>query len=239
MNNNKRILVFSATYNEIENIRELISGIQKNLPNTSILIIDDNSPDKTQEVIKELKKRNNNLFLIEREKKLGLDSAHKAAYTYAIENNFDYLITMDADLSHDPKELPEFVKKLENFSFVIGSRYINGGKCLMKGSRLIMSKLGNLIIKIVSGIKSSEFTTSFRGFSIKKLKNFNLNNVNTKGYSFFMGTLFELDKSNIEIKEIPITFYDRKKGVSKIPKIEIFRTLKNLLFLTFNKKFSR
>ena len=239
MSNNIRILVFSATYNEIENIRELISGIQKNLPNTSILIIDDNSPDKTQEVIKELKKRNNNLFLIEREKKLGLDSAHKAAYTYAIENNFDYLITMDADLSHDPKELPEFVKKLENFSFVIGSRYINGGKCLMKGSRLIMSKLGNLIIKIVSGIKSNEFTTSFRGFSIKKLKNFNLNNVDTKGYSFFMGTLFELDKNNIEIKEIPITFYDRKKGVSKIPKIEIFRTLKNLLFLTFNKKFSR
>ena len=239
MNNNKRILVFSATYNEIENVRELISGIQKNLPNTSILIIDDNSPDKTQEVIKELKKKNNNLFLIEREKKLGLDTAHKAAYTYAIENNFDYLITMDADLSHDPKELPEFVKKLENFYFVIGSRYINGGKCLMKGSRLIMSKLGNQIIKIVSGIKSSEFTTSFRGFSIKKLKNFNLNNVKSRGYSFMMGTLFELDKNNIEIKEIPITFYDRKKGISKIPKVEIFRTLKNLLFLTFNKKFSK
>ena len=237
MNNNKRILVFSATYNEIENIRELISGIQKNLPNTSILIIDDNSPDKTQEVIKELKKKNNNLFLIEREKKLGLDSAHKTAFTYAIENNFDYLITMDADLSHDPKELPEFVKKLENFSFVIGSRYINGGKCLMKGSRLIMSKLGNQIIKILSGIKSNEFTTSYRGFDIKKLKNFDLNNVKTKGYSFFMGTLFELEKNNIEIKEIPITFYDRRKGVSKIPRVEIFRTLKNLFFLALIKRF--
>ena len=237
MSNNKRILVFSATYNEIENIRELISGIQKNLPDTSILIIDDNSPDKTQEVIKELKKKNKNLFLIERVKKLGLDSAHKAAFTYAIENNFDYLITMDADLSHDPKELPEFVKNLKNFSFVIGSRYINGGKCLMKGSRLVMSKLGNQIIKIVSGIKSNEFTTSYRGFDIKKLKNFDLNNVKTKGYSFFMGTLFELEKNNIEIKEIPITFYDRKKGVSKIPRAEIFRTLKNLFFLTLIKRF--
>ena len=236
MSNNKRILVFSATYNEIENIRELINGIQKYLPNTSILIIDDNSPDKTQEVIKELKKKNESLFLIEREKKLGLDSAHKTAFSYAIENNFDYLITMDADLSHDPKELPEFVKKLENFSFVIGSRYINGGKCLMKGSRLIMSKLGNLIIKIVSGIKSSEFTTSFRGFSIKKLKNFNLNNVKSRGYSFMMGTLFELEKNHLEIKEIPITFYDREKGVSKIPRVEIFRTLKNLFFLTLNKR---
>ncbi len=237
MSNNKRILVFSATYNEIENIRELISGIQKNLPNTSILIIDDNSPDKTQEVIKELKKKNNNLFLIEREKKLGLDSAHKTAFTYAIENNFDYLITMDADLSHDPKELPEFINNLRNFPFVIGSRYINGGKCLMKGFRLKISKFGNKIIKTVSGIKSNEFTTSYRGFDLKNLKNFNLNNVKTKGYSFFMGTMFELEKNNIEIKEIPITFYDRKKGFSKIPRAEILRTLKNLFFLTFIKRF--
>ena len=237
MSNNKRILVFSATYNEIENIRKLISGIQKNLPNTSILIIDDNSPDRTQEVIKELKKKNNNLFLIEREKKLGLDSAHKTAFTYAIENNFDYLITMDADLSHDPKELPIFINNLRNFPFVIGSRYINGGKCLMKGFRLKMSKFGNKIIKTVSGIKSNEFTTSYRGFDLKNLKNFNLNNVKTKGYSFFMGTMFELEKNNIEIKEIPITFYDRKKGSSKIPRAEIFRTLKNLFFLTFIKRF--
>ena len=239
MSFNKRILVFSATYNEIENIRELINGIQKNLPNSSILIIDDNSPDKTQEVINELKKKNESLFLIKREKKLGLDTAHREAFKYAIENNFDYLITMDADLSHDPKELPEFVKNLKDFPFVIGSRYVRGGKCLMTGFRLVMSKFGNQIIKTVSGIKSSEFTTSFRGFDVKNLNNFNLMNVKTKGYSFFMGTLFELEKDNIGIKEIPITFYDRKKGISKIPKVEIFRTLKNLFLLTLNKRFSK
>ncbi len=237
MSNDKRILVFSATYNEIENIRELINGIQKNLPDTSILIIDDNSPDKTQEVIRELKKKNENLYLIEREKKLGLDTAHKTAFSYAIKNNYDYLITMDADLSHDPRELPEFIKNLKNFSFVIGSRYISGGKCLMRGFRLILSKFGNQIIRVVSGIKSNEFTTSYRGFDIKNLKNFDLNNVKTKGYSFMMGTMFELEKNNIEIKEIPITFYDRKRGFSKIPKIEIFRTFKNLIFLTLKKRF--
>ena len=239
MSNNKRILVFAPTYNEIENIKELINGILKYLPNASILIIDDNSPDNTQKVIKELKKKNESLFLIEREKKLGLDSAHKAAFNYAIENSFDYLITMDADLSHDPKELPEFIKNLRDFPFVIGSRYVNEGKCLMKGFRLIMSKVGNQIIKTVSGIKSNEFTTSYRGFDIKNLRNFNLVNVKTKGYSFFMGTLFELDKNNIKIKEIPITFYDRKKGVSKIPKVEIFRTFKNLFLLAFYKRFIR
>ena len=237
MNYDKRILVFSATYNEIENIKELISGIQKNLPNSSILIIDDNSPDKTQEVIHKLKKNNSSLFLIERENKLGLDTAHKAAFRYAVENNFDYLITMDADLSHDPRELPKFVKNLNNFPFVMGSRYASGGKCSMTGSRLIMSKFGNKLIKILSGIKSNEFTTSYRGFNVKKLGNFDLNNVKSKGYSFFMGTLFELEKNNIEIKEIPITFNDRKKGFSKIPRVEIFRTLKNLFFLTLYKRF--
>ena len=236
MNTSKRILVFSATYNEIENIKDLISGIQENLPSASILIIDDNSPDKTQEIVKVLKKNNKNLFLIEREKKLGLDTAHKDAFVYAIKNNFDYLITMDADLSHDPKELPVFIKNLKDFPFVIGSRYIKGGKCLMEGSRLIMSKLGNKIIKIVSGIESNEFTNAYRGFNIKNLKNFKLTNVKSKGYSFMMGTLFELEKNHLEIKEIPITFYDREKGVSKIPRVEIFRTLKNLFFLTLNKR---
>ena len=107
----------------------------------------------------------------------------------------------------------------------------------MKGSRLVMSKFGNKLIKIASGIKSNEFTTSYRGFDIKNLKKFDLDNVKTKGYSFFMGTLFELEKNNIEIKEIPITFNDRKKGVSKIPRVEILRTLKNLFFLTLYKRF--
>ena len=231
----KRILVFTASYNEKENIKKLILGIKYYLPEASILIIDDNSPDQTKEIIKELKKNISQLELIIREKKLGLDSAHKQAYDYAIKYHYNYLITMDADLSHDPKELNNFVKNLENFPFVIGSRYILGGKCLMKGSRLIMSKIGNKVIKFFSGINCNEFTTSYRGFNIRKLENFHLNNVKESGYSFFMGTLFEINKKNFAIKEIPITFADRKKGVSKIPKLEIFRTLVNLIVFIFKK----
>ena len=231
----KRILVFTASYNEKENIKKLILGIKYYLPEASILIIDDNSPDQTKEIIKELKKNISQLELIIREKKLGLDSAHKQAYDYAIKYHYNYLITMDADLSHDPKELNNFVKNLENFPFVTGSRYILGGKCLMKGSRLIMSKIGNKVIKFFSGINCNEFTTSYRGFNIRKLENFHLNNVKESGYSFFMGTLFEINKKNFAIKEIPITFADRKKGVSKIPKLEIFRTLINLIVFIFKK----
>ena len=237
MVSNKRILVFTASYNEKENIKKLILKIKECLPEASVLIIDDNSPDQTKEIIKELQKNISQLELIVREKKLGLDSAHRQAYEYAVKHQYNYLITMDADLSHDPTELNNFIKNMENFPFVIGSRYVLGGKCLMKGSRLVMSKIGNKVIKFFSGINCNEFTTSYRGFNINKLENFHLNDVSESGYSFFMGTLFEINKRKFAIKEIPITFADRTKGVSKIPRLEIFRTLKNLIVYIFKKKF--
>ena len=165
-----------------------------------------------------------------------MDTAHKEAYEYAISNNYDYLITMDADLSHDPNEIKNFINYLSDFPFVIGSRYIKGGKCLMSGKRFLMSKFGNKLIKKVLQINSNEFTTSYRGFNLSKLKNFHLNKVSNKGYSFFMGTLFEIDKLGYKIKEIPIIFQDRQKGLSKIPKIEILRTIKNLFILFLKKK---
>ena len=236
MNNEKKILVFTATYNEKENIEKLITEIRKNLPMATIFIVDDNSPDGTTEIIKNIQKQIKNIDLLVRDKKSGLDSAHKLAYEYSIKYEFDYLITMDADFSHDPAVLPIIVKELQFNPFVLGSRYIKDGRCLMKGSRLVMSFIGNKLIKIVSGIKSNEFTTSYRGFNLKQLKSFHMKNVNYKGYSFFMGTIFELYNNNISIKEIPIIFQDRSKGISKIPKFEIFRTLKNL-GIFFLKKF--
>ncbi len=237
MQNKKKILIFTATYNERENIEIFINSILSNYPFVDMLIIDDNSSDKTFEKIQELQKKYKNLFLIIRQLKLGLDTAHKKAYDYAIQNNYDFLITMDADLSHDPKEIKNFIFNLEEFPFVIGSRYIEGGKCLMKGRRLIFSKYGNKIIKFFLNINSNEYTTSYRGFNLNLLSNFNLNLVRNKGYSFFMGTLFEIATRGFQIKEIPITFKDRDKGISKIPRVEIFRTLKNLFFLFLKKKF--
>tara|TARA_A100001011_G_C13996311_1_gene709442 strand:- start:55 stop:762 length:708 start_codon:yes stop_codon:yes gene_type:complete len=231
----KEILIFTACYNEAENIEKLIRSIKKCLPSSSILIIDDNSPDKTQQKITKLKKEIKQINLIVREKKMGLDTAHKLAYEFAVKQKFNYLITMDADLSHDPNELMNFIQNLEKSSFVIGSRYIKGGKCLMKGSRLLMSKLGNLVIKFFSKIECNEFTTSYRGFNINKLKGFHLDHVKESGYSFFMGTVFEINKRNFNIKEIPITFADREKGISKIPKLEILRTLINLLIYILKK----
>ena len=231
MSYQKKTLVFTATYNEAENIYELISLIKTQPSNPHVLIIDDNSPDGTSDKVVKSQSKFKDIFLIKRNKKLGLDTAHKEAYNFAIKNNYDYFITMDADFSHDPNEIKNFVKNLEHFPFVIGSRYMEGGKCLMKRRRLFMSKYGNQMIRFFLKIDCTEYTSSFRGFNLKALNDFSLDIVKTKGYSFFMGTIFEINKKKFKIKQIPITFKDRSKGYSKIPKLEIFRTLFNLIKL--------
>lgn len=230
-----KTLIFTATYNEKENIQILIERIINLKIDTDILVIDDNSPDQTGKLLKDLQKTMPNLKVIIREKKLGLDTAHKIAFKYSKENNYQKLITLDADLSHDPIEIPKIIDLLDTNSFVIGSRYMDGGKCEMSFLRLILSIIGNKIIKYSLKIKSNEFTTSFRGFNLIKLTNFNLDMVNSKGYSFFMETIFILNKLGYNIYEIPIQFKNRTQGKSKIAKLEVLRTLKNLLIICFKK----
>jgi dolichol-phosphate mannosyltransferase len=230
-----KILIFSATFNESENIRDLLNSIDKLNLELDILIIDDNSPDKTSEVIKEYAAERTNIKLIIRNGKEGLDTAHKFAFKYSIENNYEYLITLDADLSHDPNEIPIFIKELEDNDFVIGSRYIKGGGVSMKGMRLFLSYFGNKFIKFILNINCNEFTTSYRGFNLRRFKSFNLDNVSSKGYSFFMETIYLIHKEGILIKEIPIYFKNRIIGQSKIPRIEVPRTFINLFKLKFFK----
>ena len=227
-------LIFTATYNESENIDNYLN-ILKKIKKIDILIIDDNSPDGTSKKIEDYQKKFGNINLITRKNKEGLDTAHKIAFNYAIDHKYQNLITMDADLSHDPNIVPNFIQELEDHPFVIGSRYIKGGRNETKLTRFLLSIIGNKIIKLVLNINCEEFTTSYRAFNLKKLKNFNINKVKSRGYSFFMETIFLVNKSGYPIKQIPIIFADRTKGVSKIPKIETLRTLKNLFLIKMNK----
>ena len=235
MINEKKILVFTATYNEKENIKILINSIFKNYPNVDMLIVDDNSPDNTAEEINLLKKEYKNITLVKRASKLGLDTAHKIAYNYALDNNYDYLITMDADLSHDPAEIPNFLRHLKNFDFVLGSRYMKGGRNELAFFRFILSFFGNKFIKFTLNLNFTEFTSAYRGFNLKKMKKFDLKMINSKGYSFFMETIYQINKFKYTTYEIPIIFASREQGKSKIPKIEIIRTLFNVLRLSFRK----
>ena len=232
-----KILIFSATYNEVENIDDFLDKIKELDLALDVLLIDDSSPDNTWKKIQEYSKNKKNISLIIRNKKEGLDTAHKIAYEYSIKNNYDFLITLDADLSHDPKIIPKFIDELKTNTFVLGSRYIKGGKNSMKKSRFFLSYFGNKFIKFVFNADCNEFTTSYRGFNLKKLVNFSLKDINSRGYSFFMETVYQIHNRGFSIKQIPIHFADRKKGESKIPKIEIIRTLFNVLKLKFKNRF--
>ena len=234
----KKILIFTATYNEKNNIQKVIKKIKKNLSKAHILIVDDNSPDGTANVIKKIikKEKNSKIKLIVRNKKNGLDTAHKLAYKYALNNKYDYLITMDADLSHDPAEIPIFLKYLSNYDFVLGSRYMKGGRNELTFFRFLLSYFGNKFIKYILKLNFTEFTSAFRGFNLKRMKQFDLKMIKSKGYSFFMETIYQINKFEYKTYEIPIIFATRKQGKSKIPKIEIIRTLKNVLYLYFENK---
>ena len=134
----KKTLIATATYNEAKNIKVLINRLNNLKIKLDILIIDDNSPDGTSLIIKQLKMRFKNINLIERSKKSGLDSAHKLMYNYAIKKKYNYLITMDADLSHNPKTIPKFLKEIKKYDCIIGSRYVRGGRNDLKGFRLFL-----------------------------------------------------------------------------------------------------
>jgi len=231
----KSILVFTATYNEAEMVKFYFDEIYKLNIVFDLLIIDDNSPDFTWKILKEYQKRFKNFKLIIREKKLGLDTAHKQAFNYARENNYDYLVTMDVD-SHQPKSILKIIKELElDYDFVIGSRYMEGGKCDYTGYRNFISRYGNKFIKKILKINLDEFTTSFRGFNLKKIKDFDIRKLKFKGYSFLMETVFRLNSQGYKIKQIPIHFTERKYGRSKIARIELLRTFLNVLRLFFEK----
>jgi dolichol-phosphate mannosyltransferase len=143
---------------------------------------------------------------------------------------------MDADLSHNPSEIPNFLKLINNNDFVLGSRYMKGGKNNLNLFRFILSYFGNRFIKIVLNIRCTEYTSSFRAFNLRRMNKFNLNIITSKGYSFFMETIYQINNLGYNIVEIPIIFENRLQGESKIPKNELFRTLLNVVRLYLNKK---
>lgn len=227
-----KTLVFTATYNEKENIRSLCEEIHSLYPDFDILVVDDNSPDGTGEIVEDLSLKIPCLKIIKRHSKLGLGTAHQLAMLYALYKGYNHLVTMDADLSHSPSDIGRLLDGLVNADFVIGSRYMPGGQCNYKGYRKYLSILANLSARLLLGIPLHEFTNSYRAFRVSVLTNLNYSKLQTRGYSFFIESIFRLNQINARISEIPITFRDRFNGESKIPKYEIYRGIYKLLKLS-------
>ena len=212
-------LVIIPTYNESENIDKIIIDTKKIVNDIHILIIDDNSPDGTADKVRKLQEKYKDIHLIEREDKLGLGTAYVVGFKYALENGYDNVFEMDADYSHDPTEIPNFLAALNEADLVIGSRYIKGVNVVnWPLSRLLLSYFANRYTRLITGLPLCDSTSGYKCFRIDVLRAISLDKIHSGGYSFQIEMSFRAWKLGFRLKEIPIIFIDRAIGKSKMSK---------------------
>jgi dolichol-phosphate mannosyltransferase len=222
----KRALIIIPTYNEADNAERIIRAVlvqESKTPDVSlsILIVDDNSPDGTAEIVKKLQLElgEETLHLISRSGKMGLGTAYVAGFKYGLSQNFDYIFEMDADFSHDPEEIPNFLREIKDYDLVLGSRYITGANVAnWPLRRLLLSYYANKYARIVTGITVYDTTGGFKCFRREVLEAINLDDIHSNGYAFQIEMNFRAWRKKFRIKEIPIVFVDRHAGTSKMNK---------------------
>lgn len=213
-------LIIIATYNEKDNIEKMLMDVFASVPDVNILVIDDNSPDKTHEIVERLitERYPAQLHLMKRAGKLGLGTAYIAGFNWGLERDYDVIGHMDADFSHNPKYLPSMFEALANgYDLVLGSRYVKGGGVVNWGlKRKIISRGGSLYAKIILGLPFNDLTGGFKCFNRKVLETIGINELKSTGYSFQIETTYKTYLNGFKIKEIPIIFEDRILGQSKM-----------------------
>ncbi|MCE5299675.1 MAG: polyprenol monophosphomannose synthase [Spirochaetia bacterium] len=213
-----RTLIVIPTYNEKQNIQKLIPRIKKAMPGVHVLVVDDGSPDGTAKAVKAMAK-SGGIKVIERPGKMGLGTAYVDGFKYAVAHGYDYIFEMDADLSHNPKYLPDFMKEAKSNDLVIGSRYINGVSVVnWPIRRLILSKFANFYARFITGLPLTDCTSGFKCYRRKVLEAINLDDIHSDGYAFQIEMHYKALKRGFKLKEIPIIFVDRHAGSSKMSK---------------------
>ena len=215
-------LIIVPTYNELSNAPLLIRRIFKQIPNSDVLVVDDGSPDKTADAIRELQQEFPTLHLLEQKTKLGLGSAYRLGFAWGLERGYEELIEMDADLSHRVRDLKTMIDEKElqpNTDLVIGSRWIPGGRTEnWSKSRELLSRAANLYVRVMVGLGVKDSTAGFRIYSASMLKRLNMESIKSEGYSFQIEMTRAVHKLGGKIIEVPITFSERENGVSKMSK---------------------
>ena len=215
-------LIIVPTYNELVSAPLLIRRILKHIPNSDVLVVDDGSPDKTGDAIRELQQEFPTLHLLEQKTKLGLGSAYRLGFAWGLELGYEELIEMDADLSHRVRDLKKMIEAKElqpNTDLVIGSRWIPGGKTEnWSKSRELLSRAANLYVRAMVGLGVKDSTAGFRIYSASMLKRLNMESIKSEGYSFQIEMTRAVHKLDGKIIEVPITFRERENGVSKMSK---------------------
>ena len=234
-----KVIVIIPTYNEADNIGKIIDLINNLNLNLDILVIDDNSPDGTKNIVNKLRENFSNLFLINQDKKNGLGTAYKIGFKWAIENQYDKIIQIDADLSHDPQSIPSLISESEKYDLVIGSRYINGINVInWPMSRLLLSYFANKYVKFFTRLRINDSTSGYKCINTRVLKKINLDKVQSEGYSFQIEINFLAVVKKFTIKEIPITFTERVFGKSKMSKKIIIEAIYMVPLLRIKKIFN-
>jgi len=214
-----KTLIIIPTFNELENLPRLLPDVLSKEEAIHILIVDDNSPDGTAAFVENEMKNNNRIHLIKRSSKQGLGTAYIAGFKFAIQNGYDFIFEMDADFSHDPKEIPRFLDEIKSADVILGSRYINGVNVInWPMRRLLLSSFANLYTRIITGMPVHDATGGYKCFRRKVLEAINLEKVTSNGYAFQIEMSFKAWKKGFKLKEIPIIFVDRVKGKSKMSK---------------------
>lgn len=222
----KKILVIIPTYNELENIRKIIPEVLNQNENIDILVVDDNSPDNTGKYVEEKSRVEPRIKLIKRPGKMGLGTAYITGFKYAIDHNYDLVFEMDADFSHDPKDIPAFLEAIKDADLVLGSRYINGVRVLnWPMQRLLLSYFASVYTRTITGLPIHDTTGGFKCFRIEVLKAIDLDKVKSNGYSFQIEMTYKAYKKKFRIKEIPIIFTDRAKGKSKMSRKIVYEAV--------------
>jgi dolichol-phosphate mannosyltransferase len=215
----ERALVVVPTYNERTNIPLLVPAILLQDPRLEVLVVDDNSPDGTGQLADDLARADSRVHVLHRPVKAGLGKAYLAGFRWALDHGYDYVFEMDADFSHDPKFLPEFLRAIEDADLVIGSRYKAGVNVInWPMSRLLLSIGANQYARIVTGLPLDDSTGGFKCFRRQVLESIALDRVKSNGYSFQIEMSFLAWKKGFRLREIPIVFTDRVEGQSKMSK---------------------
>lgn len=215
----EKSLIIIPTYNEMGNIPRLIPILLERYDSVDILIVDDNSPDGTGDFVKKLSEENSRIHVISRPGKMGLGTAYVEGFKYALKRDYEFIFEMDADFSHDPKEIENFLIAMKNYDLVIGSRYITGVNVInWPMRRLLLSYFANIYTRVITGLPVHDTTGGFKCFRRKVLESINLDKVKSNGYAFQIEMNFKAWKNNFRVGEIPIIFHDRVKGSSKMSK---------------------